>query len=210
MIKNRPDWPILHKFLVRRAGIEPARPQWPRDFKSLASTNSAIRACLYYITMSANHAICYDYSMKTCSKCSVEKPLTDYFMRDKSSGRLHAQCKTCYKAHRTTYAADHYTKYKNLYKERAKQRRQMLKKEFRQNMLAFLVNKQCVICGEDDIRTFELDHIDPATKLFSISQAVRLGYGWDDVLAELEKCRVLCANCHKRHTATQANWYKKI
>lgn len=30
--------------LVPEAGIEPARPQWPADFKSAASTNSATRA----------------------------------------------------------------------------------------------------------------------------------------------------------------------
>ena len=31
-------------FLVPRAGIEPAHPQGARDFKSLASTNSATQA----------------------------------------------------------------------------------------------------------------------------------------------------------------------
>ena len=30
--------------LVRRAGLEPARPLRPRDFKSLVSTDSTIRA----------------------------------------------------------------------------------------------------------------------------------------------------------------------
>ena len=30
--------------VVPGAGIEPARPQWPADFKSAASTNFAIRA----------------------------------------------------------------------------------------------------------------------------------------------------------------------
>ncbi len=30
--------------MVPGAGIEPARPQWPTDFKSVASTNFAIRA----------------------------------------------------------------------------------------------------------------------------------------------------------------------
>ncbi len=34
--------------LVRRAGLEPARPLRPRDFKSLVSTNSTIRACVAY------------------------------------------------------------------------------------------------------------------------------------------------------------------
>ncbi len=30
--------------MVPGAGIEPARPRWPADFKSAASTNSATRA----------------------------------------------------------------------------------------------------------------------------------------------------------------------
>jgi hypothetical protein len=30
--------------LVPGAGLEPARPQWPQDFKSWVSTNSTIRA----------------------------------------------------------------------------------------------------------------------------------------------------------------------
>ena len=29
---------------VLEAGLEPAQPQWPRDFKSLVSTDSTIRA----------------------------------------------------------------------------------------------------------------------------------------------------------------------
>jgi hypothetical protein len=32
--------------MVPEAGIEPARPQWPADFKSAASTNSATRAAM--------------------------------------------------------------------------------------------------------------------------------------------------------------------
>ncbi|GEM_PF-3060487 len=35
---------LLYLLLVPGAGIEPARPQWPLDFKSSASTNSAIWA----------------------------------------------------------------------------------------------------------------------------------------------------------------------
>ena len=32
--------------MVLEAGLEPAQPQWPRDFKSLVSTDSTIRAAL--------------------------------------------------------------------------------------------------------------------------------------------------------------------
>ena len=148
--------------------------------------------------------------MKVCSKCVKEKPDDEFFMRDKATGRLHAQCKICYKVHRLSYYAEHYAKYSTLYRERAKIRRNVLKQEFRHNMLSFLKNKQCTICGEQDIRTFELDHINPKEKLFNVSQAVRLGYSWSAVETELKKCRILCANCHRKHTATQANWYKNI
>ncbi len=35
-------------FLVLGAGLEPAQPQWPRDFKSRVSTDSTIRATSFY------------------------------------------------------------------------------------------------------------------------------------------------------------------
>ena len=33
-------------YIVLEAGLEPAQPQWPRDFKSLVSTDSTIRASI--------------------------------------------------------------------------------------------------------------------------------------------------------------------
>jgi len=148
--------------------------------------------------------------MKTCSKCGETKPLTDFFVKDKKTGRLHAQCKACYKLHRQSFYKDHYAKYKPLYLARAKVRREKLRLEFHTNMLAYLSNKCCVDCGENDIRVLELDHIDPSSKRFNISQAVRLGFSWNDVLAEIKKCRILCANCHKKRTAQQFDWYKAL
>ncbi|HCZ28806.1 TPA: hypothetical protein DHU97_03640 [Candidatus Saccharibacteria bacterium] len=148
--------------------------------------------------------------MKTCSKCSENKDESDFFVKDKKSGRLHAHCKECYKEHRKTFYAAHYAKYGNLYRERARLRREAVKKEFRTNMLALLKKSACEVCGESDIRVLEFDHLDPTTKTFSISQAVKYGYSWSEVLNEIKKCRILCANCHKKHTAAQSKWYKNI
>lgn len=154
--------------------------------------------------------MCYDSTMKVCTKCGVAKPVTEFFTRNKQTGRLHAQCKECYKRHRRSYYTNHYTKYKEAYLMRAKIRREALRSEFRQNMFEYLSKKACVECGERDIRVLELDHINPSNKKFSISQAVRLGYKWAEVLDEIKKCRVLCANCHKKHTTQQFGWYKSI
>jgi 5-methylcytosine-specific restriction endonuclease McrA len=143
--------------------------------------------------------------MRFCTKCTQEKPESEYFVRDKKTGRLHAQCKLCYKAHRISYSAAHYAKYKDAYLLRANLRREKLRAEFRANMLRYMSDKACIDCGEADIRVLELDHIDPKSKFFNVSQAVKLGYAWKEVLAEIKKCRVLCANCHKRRTAKQFN-----
>lgn len=146
--------------------------------------------------------------MRICTKCFESKDEKDYYVKDKKSNRLHTQCKQCYKEHRKTYHAEHYARYHEAYLQRAKIRRIELRGEFRQNMLEYLKDKACVVCGESDMRVLEFDHIDPSNKIFSISQAVKYGYRWHKVMDEIQKCRILCANCHKRRTASQYNWYK--
>ena len=146
--------------------------------------------------------------MKQCSKCHTIKPDSQYYIKDKISGRLHAQCKDCYRSYRAGHYPEYYQRSRAQHLARARARRIAIREEFRRNMLDFLSDKKCTVCAESDIRTLEFDHTDPATKRFSISQAVRLGYSWSDVLLEIKKCRILCANCHKKHTALQAGWYK--
>ncbi len=56
---------------------------------------------------------------------------------------------------------------------------------------------QCEKCGYDHcIDALEFHHIDPTRKDFSISSK---GYtrSWDKVKEELDKCTMLCANCHR-------------
>ena len=54
----------------------------------------------------------------------------------------------------------------------------------------------CMDCGEEDSRVLQFHHRDPAAReadIISISSFPRL-------LRELEKCDLVCANCHiKRH-----------
>jgi len=146
--------------------------------------------------------------MKQCTKCSKNKQLSEYFVKDKQTGRLHAHCKSCYTLHRQSYSKEHYQKYGEVYRERAKIRRTIIKKNLQMNMLKYLIDKSCVLCGEQDIRTFEFDHLDPQQKSFGIAKGITDGRKWEVILEEITKCRILCANCHKKHTAFQNNWYK--
>lgn len=46
----------------------------------------------------------------------------------------------------------------------------------------------------------EFDHIDPATKVMTISAAIRSTWTWEQLLVELEKCQILCRPCHLAKT----------
>ena len=157
---------------------------------------------------SANYQCVTISSMKICSKCGIIKNESEYFFKNRQTGKLHAQCKQCYREHRLQYYKRHYETYKEHYRTRAKERRVILRTEFRTNMLRYLVGKTCEFCGETDIRTFEFDHISPHEKIFGIARSVSLGYSWNEVEKEIKKCRLLCANCHKKQTAEQNGWYK--
>lgn len=148
--------------------------------------------------------------MKQCSKCAETKALDMFFVRDNKTGRLHSQCKDCYRAQRLTYSALHYAKYGDEYRLRAKLRRAEVRKRLHEKMLDYLIQHPCTLCGEQDVRTLEFDHINPELKSFSIAKAITDGKAWNKILDEINKCRVLCANCHKKHTAFQNGWYKNI
>lgn len=146
--------------------------------------------------------------MKTCTKCSEIKLESDYFVRDKSTGRLHAQCKVCYKEHRKSYSAKHYREYGDAYRERAKLRRARIRRALQNQLIDYMKDKSCSVCNEADIRVLEFDHLDRRTKFFSIARAITDGLEWSKILDEMEKCQVLCANCHKKRTSVQFNWFK--
>lgn len=68
----------------------------------------------------------------------------------------------------------------------------------------------CSQCDEKDLVCLEFDHIDPLSKVACIS-LMRKNYTPEKLKIELNKCVVLCANCHKRRTAAQyGSWKLKI
>ena len=61
--------------------------------------------------------------------------------------------------------------------------------------VAYLGGK-CEACGGVfRLSQYDFHHVDPNTKEFSIGDG--LGYKWLTLAAELEKCILLCANCHR-------------
>jgi hypothetical protein len=53
---------------------------------------------------------------------------------------------------------------------------------------------KCVICGYNRChRALKFHHIDPTVKDFEVSRGVK---SWETIRAELDKCILVCGNCH--------------
>ena len=76
-----------------------------------------------------------------------------------------------------------------------------------QFVLEYTQKHPCLKCGEDDPVVLEFDHRDRATKLFTVSEACSRKLPLKALEAEMAKCDVLCANCHRRRTAKQLGYY---
>lgn len=99
-------------------------------------------------------------------------------------------CKSCKKQ----YSKNHYILNKEKYKVRGIKSHLRLKNWYK-NIKIF---KKCEKCGEDHIACLEFHHINPLEKKFNISMAISWGWSKNKILKEMDKCIVLCSNCHKK------------
>ncbi len=57
---------------------------------------------------------------------------------------------------------------------------------------------KCFRCGENHPATLIFHHKNSSEKSFEIGNALCLGVSLKRILLEIEKCEVLCANCHAK------------
>ncbi|MCW6007191.1 hypothetical protein K1W54_21885 [Micromonospora sp. CPCC 205371] len=88
---------------------------------------------------------------------------------------------------------------------RAERRREHLQENNRR-LIEYLRSHPCVDCGETDIVVLDFDH--QRDKTMDINKM--RSYAWTRVLAEIEKCEVVCANDHRRRTAAAQGWARAL
>lgn len=64
-----------------------------------------------------------------------------------------------------------------------------------------LLSSRCVDCGFDDIVALDFDHI--GGKRGSVPELARRGCSLKRLKAEIARCVIRCANCHRRRTVAQ-------
>ncbi len=132
--------------------------------------------------------------LRRCGRCGELKLLDDFSWRRKRHLQRDNLCRPC----RSEYGKEHYAANRQRDIDQAAKVKRKLTRERTLYLLDYFKTHPCVDCGETDPVVLEFDHL--RDKLFDISKAIR-DRSWQSILDEMEKCEVVCANCHRRRTA---------
>lgn len=91
--------------------------------------------------------------------------------------------------------------HKKWYDENKKQRIAQIhdrRKNLRMWLSEYKSQLKCELCPESHAATLEFHHNDPSKKDLDIAGAITRGWSKTRILAEISKCKVLCANCHRK------------
>jgi hypothetical protein len=106
---------------------------------------------------------------RECNMCRQFKLLSEF--RKSKTGRVCVNCNDCDKIRISTY-----------------------NRTLKQKAVDYLGGK-CSVCGYNRcMRSLVFHHKDPTQKEFSLAR--RKCLNWEDTKKELDKCALLCANCH--------------
>ena len=130
-----------------------------------------------------------------CSRCGETKPAHEFAWRRRRKLQRDTYCRGC----RAAYGKKHYEANKQKYVEQAAARKRRVAVERWMYLLEHFRQHPCADCGETDPIVLEFDHTGD-DKAFNISEGL-ISRPWPVILAEIAKCDVVCANCHRRRTA---------
>ena len=137
--------------------------------------------------------------MKVCTKCLVMKPFSEYYKKRKS---VTARCKACLNE-------DHVDAYRNNPHRRRIVRDAQIKYRLgiRDYIRSLKHGRACTDCKNNFPHyVLDYDHRPDESKLEDISKiASKRNWTRDRIDAEIAKCDIVCANCHRIRTWVRAH-----
>ena len=129
--------------------------------------------------------------------------MSDFGWKNRAKGWLTSYCKPCVREN----SRDHYAANREAYGARVRANKKRSRNDRLEQLLAYFATRPCTDCGETDPLVLEFDHL--GDKEFTIGHEL-YSRRWADVLAEIAKCEVVCANCHRRREAKRRNFLRLV
>jgi hypothetical protein len=140
----------------------------------------------------------YAYMVKTvkCSRCRQLKPLSEFSPR--KNGKRNYYCKKC----RVDYQREWLARPGGMKKHAAYAKRR------RTRLRALVAERKQLPCADCEktypSEVMELDHV-RGKKLLNVAMLVSKNMSEQTILDEMDKCDVVCANCHRIRTISRRN-----
>jgi hypothetical protein len=100
-------------------------------------------------------------------------------------------CRECFRAY--------FRERGDVHRRQVAQRQRRISEAARAVVVAYLAEHPCRDCGESDPAVLEFDHVRGKTQ--DVAFLIGHGASPERIHAEIERCEVRCANCHRRATA---------
>lgn len=139
---------------------------------------------------------------KQCDICKRRRKIKFFNKKASRKDGLQTSCQDCNRAASRKYYQENREKHARITMERSRR----IKRENADRLYEYLATHPCVDCGESDPIVLEFDHV-RGQKRAEISKLRHKGNSWAILEMEIQKCEVRCANCHKRKTAKERNFY---
>ena len=131
--------------------------------------------------------------MKLCNKCNKKQNETEFGFKNKKLNKRASICKTCHKA----YSKDHYQQNTQKYKDKANKRNKE-RLQANREYITEIKKQGCSLCSESNPCCIDFHHTDPTTKSGTVSQMVVSYLSIQTIQYEVDKCVLLCSNCHRK------------
>lgn len=131
--------------------------------------------------------------MKKCAKCKNNFPIENFPF---AGGYRRSYCLECWKEKNREYRKIWF----NNHKKECIAQNNISKKERVKNHILHINNLKikCSICGYNKCKSaLDFHHKDISKKEYNISIMIQRGHSLQKILKEIEKCIVVCSNCHR-------------
>jgi hypothetical protein len=131
---------------------------------------------------------------KLCACCKQIKPIQSFWKRIRAKDGYASSCIDCIRIQNQKSYKNHWVKNRT----RIDSNHYQFIEAFREKCNQIKHVSGCFFCKENDPICLDFHHKDSTNKQYTISKMINSHKNWICIQLEIDKCIVICANCHRK------------